>query len=37
MAQSTAKSLGWKLVAGFLIVALLPPATMFLAAGRADW
>jgi len=31
------KSLGWKLVAVFLIVALLPPAIMFIAAGRADW
>ena len=31
------KSLGWKLVAGFVIVALLPPAIMFIAAGRTDW
>jgi hypothetical protein len=30
-------SLGWKIVAGFLVVALLPPAIMFLAAGRTDW
>lgn len=31
------KSLGWKIVAGFVIVALLPPAIMFIAAGRTDW
>ena len=31
------KLLGWKLVIGFLIVALLPPAIMFVAAGRTDW
>ena len=38
MAQSTAlKSLGWKIVAGFVIVVLLPPAIMFIAAGRVDW
>ena len=24
-------------MAGFFIVALLPPAIMFLAAGRTDW
>jgi len=38
MARSAAsiESVGSKLVVGFLIVALLPPAIMFLAAGRAD-
>jgi len=34
---SALKSLGWKVVAGFIVVALLPPAIMFLAAGRVDW
>ncbi len=35
--SSVYKSLGWKIAAGFLVVALLPPAIMFIAAGRTDW
>jgi len=31
------KSFGWKVVAGFLVVLLLPAAILFIAAGRVDW
>ena len=31
------KSFGWRVVAGFLVVMLLPTAILFTAAGRVDW
>ena len=31
------KSFGWRVVAGFLVVVLLPAAILFIAAGRVDW
>ena len=35
--SGVSKSLTWKVIVGFVVVALLPSAIMFLAAGRVDW